>query len=66
MISNFRDSICYATRINSIEDSDRICNGVKPQSFVFVCTEHLKCLTKILGIWLNILFAIAISAALEM
>ena len=66
MISNFRDSICYATRINSIEDADHICNGVKPQSFVFVCTEHLKCLTKIFGIGLNILFAIAISAALEM
>ena len=66
MISNFRDSICYATRINSIEDADHICNGVKPQSFVFVCTEHLKCLTKIFGIGLNILFAIAISVALEM
>ena len=64
MISNFRDSICYATRINSIEDADYICNGVKPQSFIFVCTEHLKCLTKIFGIGLNILFAI--SVALEM
>ena len=66
MISNFRDSICYATRVNSIVDVDHICNGVKPQSFVFVCTKHLKCLTKIFGIGLNILFAIAISAALEM
>ena len=66
MISNFRDSICYATRINSIEDADHICNDVKPQSFVFICTEHLKCLTKIFGIGLNILFAIAISGALEM
>ena len=66
MISNFRDSICYATRINSIVDADHICNSVKPQSFVFVCTEHLKCLTKIFGIGLNILFAIAISVALEM
>ena len=65
MISNFRDSTCYATRINSIEDADHICNGVKPQSFVFVCREHLKCLTKIFGIGLNILFAITISAALE-
>ena len=53
MISNFRDSICYATRINSIEDADHICNGVKPQPFVFVCTEHLKCLTKIFGIGLT-------------
>ena len=58
--------ICYATRINSTEDDDHICNGVKPQSFVFVCTEHLKCLTKIFGIGLNIMFANAISAALEM
>ena len=58
MISNFRDSICYATRINSIEDADHICNGVKPQSFVFVCTEHLKCLTMLFGIRLNILFAV--------
>ena len=66
MISNFRDSICYATRINSFEDAGHICNGVKPRSFVFVCTEHLKCLTKIFGTGLNILFAIAISAALEM
>ena len=39
---------------------------LKPQPFVFVCTEHLKCLTKIFGIGLNIMFAIAISAALEM
>ena len=53
MISNFRGSICYATRINSIKDADHICNGVKPQSFVFVCTEHLKCLTKIFGIGLT-------------
>ena len=30
MISHFRDSIWYATRINSIEDADHICNGVKP------------------------------------
>ena len=30
MISKFRDSICYATRINAIEDADHICNGVKP------------------------------------
>ena len=66
MISNFRDSIFYATRINSIEDADHICKCVKQQSFVFVCTEHLKCLTKIFGIGLNIMFAIAISAALEM
>ena len=66
MISHFKDSIWYATRINSIEDADYICNGVKPQSFVFVCTEHLKCLTKIFGIGLNIMFAIAISVALEM
>ena len=66
MSSHFRDSICYATRINSIEDADHICNGVKPQSFVFICTEHLKCLTKVFGIGLNIMFAIAISAALEM
>ena len=66
MISHFRDSICYATRINFIEDADHICNGVKLQSFVFVCTEHFKCLTKIFGIGLNITFAIAISAALEM
>ena len=66
MISHFRDSICYATRINSIEDADHVCNGVKPQSFVFVCTEHLKCLTKIFGIGLNIMFATAISAVLEM
>ena len=65
MRSHFRD-ICYATRINSTEGADHICNGVKPQSFVFVCTEHLKCLTKIFGIRLNIMFAIAISAALEM
>ena len=48
------------TRINSIEDADHICNCVKPQSFVFVCTEHLKCLTKIFGIGLNIMFAIAV------
>ena len=54
MISNFSDSICYATRINSIEDADHICNGVKPQSFVFVCTEHLKCPTKIFGIGQNV------------
>ena len=47
MISHSTDSICYATRINSIEDADHICNGVKPQLFVFVYTEHLKCLTKI-------------------
>ena len=66
MISHFRDSICYATRINSIEDADHICNDVKLQSFVFGCTEHLKCLTKIFGIGLNIMFAIAISARLEM
>ena len=66
MIPHFRDSICYATRIKSIVDVDHICNGVKPQSFVFVCTEHLNCLTKIFGIGLNIIFAIAISAALEM
>ena len=66
MISHFRDSICYATRVNSIEDADHIYNGVKPQSFVFACTEHLKCLTKIFGIGLNIMFAIAISAGLEM
>ena len=66
MISHFRDSICYAIRINFIEDADHICNGVKPQSFVFFCTEHLKCLTKIFGIGLNTMFAIAISAALEM
>ena len=50
MISHFRDSIWYATRINFIEDADHICNGVKPPSFIFVCTEHLKCLTKIFGI----------------
>ena len=62
MISHFRDSIWYATRINSIEDADHICNGVKPQLFVFVCTEHLKCLTKVFGIGLNIMFATAISA----
>ena len=66
MISYFRDSIWYATRINSILDADHIFNGVKPQSFVFVCIEHLKCLTKIFGIGLNIMFAIAISAAVEM
>ena len=66
MISHLRDSIWYATRINSIEDADHFCNGVKPQSFVFVCTEYLKCLTKIFGIGLNIMFAIAILAALEM
>ena len=54
MIFHFRDSIWYATRINSIGDADHICNGVKPQSFVFVCTEHLKCLpTKIFGIGLK-------------
>ena len=66
MISHFRDPICYATRINSIEDADHICNGVKPQLFVFVYTEQLKCLTKIFDIGLNIMFAIAISEALEM
>ena len=66
MISHCRDSIWFATRINSSEDADHICNGVKPQSFVFVCTEHLKCLTEIFGIGLNIMFAIAILAALEM
>ena len=57
--------ICYATRINSIEDADHICNCVKPQSFVFICAEHLKCLTKIFGTELNIIFTTAISAALE-
>ena len=66
MISHFRDSICYATTINSIENANRICNGVKPKSFVFVYTEHLKCPKKIFGIGLNIMFAIAISAALAM
>ena len=65
VISHSRDSICYATRINSIEDADHICNGVKPQLFVFVYTEHLKCLQRFLT-GLNIVFAIAISAALEM
>ena len=65
-ISHFRDSIWYATRINSVEDADHICNGETPQSFVFFCTEQLKCRTKIFGIGLNIMFAIAISAALEM
>ena len=66
MISHLRDSIWYATRINSIEDARHICNGVNPQSFVFVYTENLKCLTKIFGIKLNIMFATAISAAHEM
>ena len=66
MISHCRDSIWFATRINSSEDADHTCNGVKPQSFVFICTEHLKCLTKIFGIGLNIMFAIASLAALEM
>ena len=66
MISHFSDSIWNATRINSIEDADHICNGVKPQSFVFVSTEHLKCLRKIFGKGLNIMFAIAISTAVEM
>ena len=56
----------YATRINSTEDTDHICHGVKPQSFVFVCTEHLRCLTKMFGIGLNIMFALAISVAVEM
>ena len=61
------ETLSYLYRIlNSIEEANHICNGVKPQSFEFVCTEHLKCLSKRFGIGLNILFAIAISAALEM